>query len=449
MRIIVIGAGEVGSYVAERLSREGHDVALVERDPGRQRTMEERLDALVIHGSGTDPETLATAGAARADLIVAVTSTDEVNIVAAMLAKSAGTRRSIVRIEERRLRETVVRDLADREPVAADLVIDPDEETSTEILELVENPGAVEVEAMAGGEILVLGVRLAADAPVVGQTLRELAVANEPNWRFLFGAISRGEETIIPRGDHRLEAGDLVRVVCTPASRTELAQLLGLTRQTPKRVLLLGGGRTAELVAERLVKRVGRVVVVEHDAERAAQLAIKLRGVEVLHGDITDADFLGEIDITGYDLVAALTGDDDANILGCLYAKSAGVAETIAVAHRLSLLPLLAEVGVDVALSPRTATANAVLRFARGRVTAVATFLRGDVEVLELEIDAGSPAAGMTVAELKLPKDVLVGAVLSEGRASIGRGATRLEPGDLAVILAKPRSLEAARRAFG
>lgn len=447
MRIIVIGAGEVGSYVAERLSQEGHDVALVERDPGRQRAMEERLDALVIHGSGTDPDTLATAGASRADLIVAVTSTDEVNLVAAMLAKHAGTKRSIVRIEERRLREAVARDLGDR--VGADLVIDPDEETSTEILELVENPGAVEVEAMAGGEILVLGIRLGADAPVVGRTLRELAASNEPNWRFLFGAITRGDDTIIPRGDHRLEAGDLVRVVCTPSVRRELAELLGLKRQPPKRVLLLGGGRTAELVAERLLKRVGRVVVVEQDAERAAQLAIGLRGVEVLQGDITDADFLSEIDIAGHDFVAALTGDDDANILACLYAKSAGVSETLAVAHRLSLLPLLAEMGVDVALSPRTATANAVLRFARGRVTAVATFLRGDVEVLELEIEEGSPAAGMTLAELRLPKDVLVGAVLSKGSARIGRGSTRLEPGDLAVILTKPRSLDAARRAFG
>jgi trk system potassium uptake protein TrkA len=447
MRTIVIGAGEVGSYVAERLSREGHDVALIERDPGRMREMDERLDALVIRGSGTDPAILATAGAGRAELVVAVTSTDEVNVVTAMLAKNAGTKRSIVRIEERRLRDAVAGDLGG--VVGADLVIDPDEETSTELLELVENPGVVEVEAMAGGEILVLGVRLNPDAPAVGHTLEDLAIAYEPNWRFLFGAITRGDETIIPRGNQRLEAGDLVRVVCTPGTKPELAGLLGLKRPTPKRVVLLGGGRTAELVSERLVEKVGHVVIVENDAERAGHLAEHLRKAEVLHGDITDADLLNEMDIGADDVVAALTGDDDANILACLYAKSAGVGETIAVAHRLSLLPLLAEIGVDVALSPRTATANAVLRFARGRVTAVATFLRGDVEVLELEIDENSPAVGKTIAELKLPKEVLVGAVLSHPHAHIGRGDTRLGPGDVAVIFAKPRSLDAAKRVFG
>lgn len=444
MRIIVIGAGEVGSYVAERLSREDNDVALIERDVARVGELEGHLDALVMRGSGTDPETLLAADAASADLIVAVTSDDETNIVSAMLAKHAGTSRSIVRIENRRLRAAVWNEL--REAAGTDMVIDPDEETSAEIIELVENPGAVEVESMAGGEILVLGVRLAPDAPVVGRTLQELAVAYAPNWQFLFGAITRGDQTIIPRGDHRLEQGDLVRVVSTRDARPELSALLGLRRAAPKRVILLGGGRTAELVAGRLVHQIGRVVVVEHDRARAHELAESLGGVEVLHGDITDADLLDQIEIGATDLVVAVTGDDDANILACLYAKSAGVTETIALVHRLSLLPLLAEIGVDAALSPRTATANAVLRFARGRVTAVATFLRGDVEVLELEIHPESDAAGKTIAELHLPKDALIGAVLSNTGAQIGRGATRLQPHDRVVLFARPSALAAAKR---
>ena len=447
MRIVVVGAGEVGSYVAERLSREDHDVVLIERDPARVGELEGQLDALVVRGSGTDPHTLADVGAARADLIVAVTSDDETNIVSAMLAKHAGTQRSIVRIENRPLREMISQEL--RDATGTDLVIDPDEETSAEVIELVENPGVIEVESMAGGEILVLGVRLAADAPVVGRTLQELGTAYAPNWQFLFGAITRGDETVIPRGDHRLEHGDLVRVVCTRDARRELTALLGLDRAAPKRVVLLGGGRTAQLLARRLVKQVDHVVVAERDPARAHELASLLEGVEVLNGDITDADCLAEIEIGADDLVVALTGADDANILACLYAKSVGVTETIALAHRLSLLPLLAEIGVDGALSPRTATANAVLRFARGRVTAVATFLRGDVEVLELEIHADSPAAGKTIAELHLPKDALVGAVLSRTGAEIGRGSIRLNPQDRVVLLAKPTALPAAKRIFG
>ncbi|HYZ99449.1 MAG TPA: NAD-binding protein [Acidimicrobiales bacterium] len=252
MRIIVVGAGEVGSYVAEKLSREGHDVALIDQDPARAKEFAGRLDAHVIHGSGTSPQTLAEAGAARADLVVAVTSDDETNVVSAMLAKHAGTGRSIVRIQDRALRDAVSGDLADR--TGADMVIDPDEETSAEIQELVEYPGAIEVDVMARGEILVLGFRLSADAPAVGHTLKALGDAYAPDWQFLFGAITRGDQTVIPRGDQRLAADDHVRVVCTPQGRNQLAELVGRQRSAPQRVLLLGGGRTAELLAPRLAR---------------------------------------------------------------------------------------------------------------------------------------------------------------------------------------------------
>lgn len=447
MRIIVVGAGEVGSYVAEKLSRESHDVALIEQDAARAAELAGQLDALVVLGSGTDPQTLADVGASRADLVVAVTSDDETNVVSAMLAKHAGATRSIVRVQSRALRDAIAGALAQR--TGADMVIDPDEETSAEVLELVQYPGAIEVEVMAGGAILVLGFRLGADAPIVGHTLQEMAVAYAPNWQFLFGAITREGETVIPRGDQRLEAGDHVRVVCTPEGRHQVAGLIGLQGSAPQRVLLLGGGRTAELLAPRLARQISHVALVERNADRATQLAERLEGVTVLGGDITNADLLTEIEVGTYDLVVALTGDDDANILACLYAKSAGVTETVAVVHRLSLLPLLTDVGIDGALSPRTATANAVLRFARGGVTAVATFLHGDVEVLELEIQPGSPAAGKTLAELHLPKEALVGAVLTKSGAQIGRGSTRLEPTDRIVLFAKPSALSAAKATFG
>ena len=447
MRIIVIGAGEVGSYVAERLSGEHHDITLVERDRRRTAQLDGSFDALVLTGDGNDPDTLTTAGAASADLVVAVTSNDDTNIVAAMLAKHLGTTRSVVRIENARLRDVITGGMSST--VGADIVIDPDEETSAEIIELIDNPGTVEVESMAGGEIVVLGVRLAGHAPVVGHTLEELAEAYSPNWQFLFGAITRGDETVIPRGNHRLEAGDLVRVVCTRQARTQLSALVGLPQSRARRVVLLGGGRTAELIARQLVTRIPNVAVVERDHARAVELAERLDGVEVINGDITDAELLDQIQIGSSDLVVALTGDDDANILACLYAKSAGVTETITIAHRLSFLPLLAEIGIDGAPSPRTATANAVLRVARGRVAAVATFLRGDVEVLEIEIDHDSRAANKTIAQLHLPKEALIGAVLSEAGAEIGRGSTTLHPNDRVILLAKPAALPAARRILG
>ncbi|MFV0523498.1 MAG: Trk system potassium transporter TrkA [Acidimicrobiales bacterium] len=455
MKVIVVGAGEVGSYVTERLSREGHDVALIERSGSRAGVLEPELDALVIRGSGTDPRVLAEAGTDRADLFVAVTSSDETNIVSAMLARQSGAARRIIRVQDRGLRAAIAGELKATTSAGGgangsangtdDLLIDPDEETASAILNLVANPGVIELESLAGGEIVVVGVRLHPRSPLVGRTLAEVGQHYEPEWPFIFGVITRGSETISPRGDHRLEAGDLLRVVCTDATRDELKTVLGLRRGKLRRVILLGGGRTAELVAERLVDRVKKVIIIEGNPRRAAQLADRLARVEVLRGDFTDTDFLTEIDVGLADLVVALTGEDDANILGCLFAKSSGVGETITTAHRLSLLPLLGEIGVDGALSPRTATANAVLRMARDDVAKVITFLHGDIEVVELEIPPGARAADTAIADLHLTKDMLIAAVLSAGQARIARGPTVVRAGDRVVVLTKPSALGEVR----
>lgn len=447
MHIIVVGAGEVGSYVAERLSREGHDIAVVERDPERIRQVDGALDVMTVWGSGSHPETLRAAGLDKAAIVVAVSNSDEVNLVASLVAKQAGVERTVVRLEAGELRSSAARALIDA--AGADLVIDPDLETAEEILELIDYPGASEVAQMADGEVIVVGARLPDGAPLAGRSLSDIAAEYEPDWEFLVGAISRGDQTIIPRGDHRLEVGDLLRIVTKRRSRRLTAELLGLARDVPRRVMLLGGGRTAEVVAERLGSRGAQVVLVERNRHRARQLAERLDRVLVLEGEITDSDLLEEVDIGSFEMVVALTGEDDANILACLYAKSAGAKETVAVVHRLSLLTLLSQAGVDVALSPRTATANGVLRFVRGDVTAVATFLQGEAEVLELTVKVGSPADGADVANLGLPKDVLVGAIVRDGKPQIARGHSRMRNRDHVVVFAMPHAVDRVREIFG
>jgi trk system potassium uptake protein TrkA len=437
VRIIVVGAGEVGSYVADRLSREGHDVAVIERDNDVIRHLEEGLDVHTVHGSGTSPSVLAEAGADKADLLVAVTSDDETNLICSLIAKQIGVPQIIVRLESRELRSMDARDL--HAAIGVDLVIDPDQETAEEIIELLDYPGVSEIAEMGQGEIVVIGARLPAHAPLVGRTLQEVAMDYEPQWDFLFGAITRGDQTIIPRGNQTLEAGDLLRVV----------KLLGLARTAPRRVMLLGGGRTAEIVATKLSERGAEVVIVERDHARAQDLAEGLPRALILEGEITDADLLTDERVGDFDAVIALTGEDDANILACLFAKSAGTIETIAVVHRLSLLPLLQDIGIDVALSPRTASANGVLRFVRGGVAAVATFLQGEAEVLELEVKEGSPADGAIVAELRLPRDVLVGARVRDGKAEIVRGRSQLRDRDHVVLFAVPEEVDELRRIFG
>ena len=444
MRVIVVGAGEVGSYIADRLSRQGIDVYVIERDAKRAAHLAETADVEVITGSGTHPSVLALAGVDSADLLVAVTKSDEVNLVASMLAKEADVPRTIVRLEADELRG---RDAAGlRRASQADLFIDPDEETAQEVLSLIEMPGASEVAKLGNGEVYAIGARVPIDAPIVGKSLIEIGVENEPEWDFIVSTIRRGDETVIPRGDYTIEAGDLVRVVCKRSARRKVAKLLGLARDVPREILRLGGGRTSTLVAKKLSQTGARVQMIERDPDRARYLAEKLDGVRVLNGDITDSDVLDEADLPRIELVAALTGEDDANILASVYAKSAGVPETIAVVHRLNFLSLLDQVGVDAALSPRTATANGVLRFVRGDVAQVATFLQGEVELLEFEIHSNAQADGQSIAELKLPRDVLIAAVVRDGRSQIARGRTTLRKGDHVIVIAEPSFVDSVAR---
>ncbi len=440
MRVIVVGAGEVGSYVADRLSREGVDVVVVERNAKRASALSDSADVEVITGSGTHPKVLAEAGVHSADLLVAVTKSDEVNLVASMLAREADVPHTVVRLEAPELRGFDAAGL--RRTADADLFIDPDEETAQEVLSLIEMPGASEVAKLGNGEVLVIGARVPEGAPIVGKSLVQLGVENEPEWDYIVCSIRRGDQTVIPRGDYVIEAHDLVRIVCKRSARRSVAKLVGLARDVPREILLLGGGRTATLVAQKLHSTGARVQMIERDPDRARELAERLDGVRVLLGDVTDSDVLDEADLPRIELVAALTGEDDANVLASVYAKSSGVPETIAVVHRLNFLDLLDQVGVDAALSPRTATANAVLRFVRQDVAAVATFLHAEVEMLEFEIHSGAAADGKAIAELGLPRDVLVGAVVRDGRAEIARGRTSLRKGDHVIVIAEPESVD-------
>ena len=460
MRIIVVGAGEVGTYIADRLSRQEHDIALIELDPERYRQIDAELDVLAINGSGTDSGVLKKAGIADTDLLVAATNKDEINLFSALLARQAGVGKTIVRVESRKLRSKEVSALFEK--FDDHLVIDPDQEVADSVLRLMEYPGAMDLSRMANEEVVIIGARLPAHAPLVGVSLHALGRELDPDWDFIVGTITRKVEsddseevTIVPRQDEILKEGDLLRVICKSRALHDVTNRLGIARDVPRRALLLGGGRTAEMIAESLLYRGVDVAIIEKKHERALELSENLAKALIYEGDVTDVEMLEEADVARQDLVIALTGEEDANVLACLYAKTVSAQskktngddgiETIAVVHRLKLLDLLETNQVDTALSPRTATANSVLRFVRGDVESVAaveTFLHGDVEILEFAVSDESPCVDRSIGDMQLTKGALIGAIVRDGKAQIARGHSTFRANDHVIAIAKPESVE-------
>ena len=466
MRIIVVGAGEVGTYIADRLSNQGHDVTIIEVDGDRGREIHGVLDVEILHGSGTDPDVLDQARVGKADLLVAVTKHDEVNILSALMARKRGVTKTIVRVESRSLRRAQAAALF--EDAEDHLVIDPDEEVAQAVQRLIRFTGVLEYDEMAGGEVVVLTARLPGHASLVGKSLRELGRELEPDWGFIVGSITRREagedreHTVIPRGDWTLRESDLLTMVCKRENLDDVTSRMGMESQRSDRVLLLGGGRTAEILAESLLAQGQSVGVIERDESRAQELSRNLDRALIYHGDINDAVLLDEAEIARQDVVVALTGEDDANVLACLYAKSAGESasgsavssgpETIAVIHRLQLLDLLEAHMVDATISPRTATANSVLRFVRGEgdtVAAVATSLHGDAEVVEFAVAPGCQCEGKTISELGLHEDVLMGAIVRDGKAQIARGRSTLRSRDHVIAVVRPGQAAHLSSLFG
>jgi trk system potassium uptake protein len=444
VHVVIIGAGEVGWYLAQRLGAESHDVVVIEQDEVIARALGDELDVQTVVGSGTHPSILRTARVERADLVAGVTQDDEVNMIASALSKQLGAKQTVVRLQTDELRGpegSALRDLVD-----ADLIIDPDADTAEEILRLVSVSGADEVYPMASGNLVVLGAVIGPASPMVGQRLED--IGSVAHWRFLFGAVTRRLDTIIPRGDLEVLAGDHVRVLCDQSRQTEVLEVLDAAGKRVRRVMVLGGGAVGSRVAEQLV-RSADVTLVERDHQRAVDLAERLHKVTVVEGDITDTNLLSEESVSTMDVVIAATGEDTANVLACAFAAAESDAFTVVVLHRLALLPLVRQFGIDAALSPRTASANAVLRQMRGGAASVATFLDSDVEVDEFVIQPDSPGDGALVRDLHLPRSVLLGAVVrADGSTEIVRGMTRLRAGESVVLFARPSSLPEVRRVF-
>jgi trk system potassium uptake protein TrkA len=441
MRIIIVGAGAVGSYLAERLSSGGEDVVVIEDDERRAAELQDSIDALVLHGNGASTALLEEAGVEKADLLIAVSDSDGANVLACFTARDLGAKTTIARIEDPEIREG-----ADR--LGVDVVIDPSATAAEELAGIVSSGAASELVQFADGKLVMVGGNVTPNAPITGQSLAQMRMRSA-EWGWVVAALVRDGRTIVAHGDTVVRQGDHALLMTTSDRVEDAVRLLGLRKKNLDRAIIMGGTRLAELTAHVLSTLGMSVVIVDEDAERCARFAAHHPSTLIICGDPTDPDVLAELDPTSHDVAMALTGWDEVNVLGCLVAKAQGAGMVISRFNRISYVQLLAGVGIDAAISSRLMAASAILRFVRrGQVEQVATFSDTDAEAIEIEVARGSRAQDKTLLDLALPVGVIVGGISRNGTTFVPDGSTVIRSGDHIIFFALPRDIEESSALF-
>lgn len=442
MFIVIVGAGAVGSHLAERLSTEGQDVVLIDSDPRRAQEMRERLDAMVITGNGASRSILQEAGVERADLMCAVSSNDGANILAAHTSRQLGVRKTVARVSDPGLREGLT-------DFDVDVIIDPVESAAQEIVGLLSQSGVSELIEFGRGQLALVGGRTDETSLLVGAPLSELRSSlNGFDW--VATSVVRDGRTIVAHGDTRMEEGDHVLIMVRSEDIEAAKALMGISRKKIRRTLVLGTTRVAELTTDHLIEAGHDVVMIDPSPVRCREMAERHGRALIVTGDPTNPEVLSEFQIGDDDAVVAVTPDDATNIVASLVAKALGAATTISRVNRLSYVGLISGFGIDATVSVRLAAANSILRFVRrGKIHSVVTFNDTDAEVIEIEVDASSDAVGRTLSELPLPEGAVVGGIMRAGDAFVPTGVTEIEPRDHLILFTLPQAMGAVEGMFG
>ena len=450
MKIIILGAGQVGSSVADNLASEANDITVVDRNGALLGELENRLDLGTVCGYASHPDVLARAGADDADMVIAVTNSDETNMVACQVAYTLfHTPTKIARV--RSVEYLKHPRLFSQEALPVDVLISPEQLVTDYILRLIEHPGALQVLDFAGGRVRLVGVRAYYGGPLVGHELRALS-EHMPGVEARVAAIYRRGRAILPHGRSVIEADDEVFFV---AAREHIQSVMSELRRQEKpfkRILFAGGGNIGKRLSGALETRY-RTKVFERDPVRARQLAEDLHAARVFHGDATDEDLLIEENIENTDVFCAVTNDDEANILAAMLAKRLGARKVMALINRAAYVDLVEAGSIDIAISPQQATIGSLLTHVRrGDVVVVHSLRRGAAEAIEAVAHgdaASSRVVGRSVEDLRLPKGTTIGAIVRGGEVLMPHHDTVIESEDHVILfLVDKRRVAEVERLF-
>lgn len=447
MSIIIIGAGEIGYHLAQRLSQEKKDVVVIDKDPEKIRRIQNTLDVQAIHGSGGSISLLRQAGISEASLIIAVTNSDEVNMISCLVAGLQDkVPRKIARVRDPDYYALLP--LFDKDHLDIDLVINPDREVVEMILKLMEVPGAVRVADFAEGRVRTIGLPIQPGNPLIGKSLEEIR-RKYPEANTLIVAIQRGGRIFIPKGSDFLQEQDLVFSVSPRDKVSETLEILGNKKRTIKRVMILGGGLIGLQLAMGLEERDVQVKVIEQNEARCLEIAEKCHNVVTLKPDGVLQDVMVEENVGGMDTFIAVTDDEESNVMLSLLAKKMGTKRVITLINKVAYSPLVHSLGIDVVVSPRLAAFNRILQFLRrGKILSVASLPDENAEVFEAVALETSDLVGRPLRDVGFPKEAIIGAVVRDAQVIIPGGSTIIQPGDRVIIFTLTSAIPKVEKAL-
>ncbi len=439
MKVIICGAGQVGWQIARHLSGENNDVTVVDNNPDLVRRATDTLDVQGIAGFASYPDVLDRAGARDADMVIAATHSDEVNMVTCQVAHSVfSVQRKIARLRAQNYLDAIYSDLYRRDHLPIDVVISPEKEVAEAALQRLAAPAAFDTESFLEGQAQLLGLTIDQDCPVIDTPLRQLTELFS-TLRAIVVGIRREGVLFVPSPNDQLFPGDDCYIFCHTQDMARTMEIFGKTQSKLERVVVIGGGNVGLGVARALEQRTDRVrvKVIEKDRSIAEVAADSLDRTIVLHGDGLDANLLEEANITTADAILAVTDDDKTNLLASVRAKQMGSNMAICLINDPTLIPLMSPLEVDAYINPRATTVSSILRHVRhGRVRGVYSIGDAEAEVIEAQVLSTSSIAGKKVKDVSFPEGVLVGAILKNGAVIKPTGESRIDEGDVISIFA-------------
>ncbi len=440
MKVIICGAGQVGMGIAERLAQEGNDVSIIDASEELVQSANDMLDVRAIQGNAAHPDILKSAGIDEADMMIAVTLHDEVNMVSCQIAHTLfGVPTKIARIRAQTYLEDKWAGLFSRESIPIDHIISPEIEAANMVMRRLQLPGAFETVSFADGRVTLIGITCEPDCPVLDTPLSQLADLF-PDLPAVTVAIARQGKLFIPHGGEQLQVNDDVYVIAPTDQVSRTLQIFGHEETRARRIVIAGGGNIGLYVAKSLEKNEPniRVKVIESSRDRAAQIAERLSRTVVLHGSSLSEDVLREADISSADTLVALTNDEQVNLLTSALAKQLGCKSSLCLINSPNYSGLFRPLKIDAQINPRTTTVSRVLQHVRrGRIRAVHSIHHGDAEVIEADVLETAPVLTKPLKDINMAEGIRFGSILREGKTLVPTGDTELEVNDRVILFAR------------